>query len=96
MDTHEYFQSLNNRFTLMFIVSGLYCSQRFQNIIPYYTHVYRKLMAVCKTGMGLKGTGTLGCMCGHSGTWGHRVWDMWHKGQGPRDVKYRDAGDVGM
>ena len=52
----------------MFIVSGLYCSQHFQNIIPYYIHVYRKLMAVYETGTGLKGTGTLGRMSGDSGT----------------------------
>ena len=66
----------------MFIVSGLYCSKHFQNIVPYYTQVYRKLMAAYETGMGLKGTGTLGRMSGDSGTWGHQVWDMWDKGQG--------------
>ena len=49
----------------MFIVSGLYCSQRFQNIIPYHTHVYRKLMAVYKTGTGVKGT---------------HVWGLWNLG----------------
>ena len=73
----------------MFIVSGLYCSQHFQNIIPYYTHVYRKLMVAYETGMGLKGTGTLGCVCGHSGTWGHQVWDMWDKGQGTSNTGMR-------
>ena len=66
----------------MFIVSGLYCSQCFQNIIPYHTHVYRKLTAVYKTGTGVKGTGTLGCMCGDSRTWGHQVWDMWDRAVG--------------
>ena len=49
----------------MFIVSGLYCSQRFQNIIPYHTHVYRKLTAVYKTGTGVKGT---------------HVWGLWDLG----------------
>ena len=58
-------------------VSGLYCSKRFQNIIPYYTRVYRKLTAVYKTGTGVKGT------LGH--VWG--LWDlgtssMGHVGQG--------------
>ena len=77
----------------MFIVSGLYCSQHSQNIRPYYTHVYRKLMAVYKTGTGLKGTGTLGRVCGDSGTWGHQVWEC---GIGLWDIKYRDAGDRGI
>ena len=75
---------------LMFIVSGLYCSQSFQNIIPYHTHVYRKLMAVYKTGTGVKGT---------------HVWGLWDVGTsrqystcgtGPWDVKYRDTGDAGI
>ena len=50
---------------LMFIVSGLYCSQRFQNIIPYHTHVYGKLTAVYKTGTGVKGM---------------HVWGLWDLG----------------
>ena len=80
----------------MFIVSGLYCSQHSQNIKPYYTHVYRKLMAVYKTGTGLKGTGTLGRVCGDSGTWGHQVWDMWERTMG-RQIQgrggWRDLND---
>ena len=68
-------------------VSGLYCSQRFQNIIPYYTRVYRKLTAVYKTGTGVKGT------LGH--VWG--LWDlgsssMGHLGQGCGASNTGDAG----
>ena len=68
-------------------VSGLYCSQRFQNIIPYYTRVYRKLTAVYKTGTGVKGT------LGH--VWG--LWDlgtssMGHLGQGCGASNTVDAG----
>lgn len=51
-------------------------------------------MAVYKTGTGLKGTRTLGRVCGDSGTWGHQVWDMWdravgHQIQGRRDMTDR-------
>ena len=68
-------------------VSGLYCSQRFQNIIPYYTRVYRKLTAVYKTGTGVKGT------LGH--VWG--LWDlgsssMGHLGQSCGASNTADAG----
>ena len=50
--------------------------------------MYRKLTAVYKTGMGLRGTGTLGCVCGDFGTWGHQVWDM-GQGRGTSNTETR-------
>ena len=53
-------------------------------------------MAVYKTGTGLKGTGTLGRVCGDSGTWGHQVWGMWDRAVG-RQIQgcggHRDMND---
>ena len=48
-------------------------------------------MAVYKTGTGLKGTRTLGRVCGDSGTWGHQVWDM-----RDRAVGRQNTGTQGM